>query len=76
MSSKTSQREVYLTMFTDYPDVVNVQQLGEMLGGISSKTCYKILKAEKIEYLRIGRTYRIPKISVLRYLKIIEDPAT
>lgn len=76
MSSKTSRREAYLTMFTAYPDVVNVQQLSEMLGGVSIKTCYKILKSGKIEYLKIGRMYRIPKVNVLRYLKIIQDSAT
>lgn len=28
--------EVYRAMFKDYPDVVNVEQMCEMLGGMSS----------------------------------------
>ena len=31
---------------------------------------YKLLKDGKIEYLKIGRAYRIPKAHILRYLKI------
>lgn len=37
---------------------------------ISTKTGYKLLKDGKIEYLKIGRAYRIPKAHILRYLKI------
>ena len=39
--------------------------------GVSTKTGYKLLKDGKIEYLKIGRAYRIPKAHILRYLKII-----
>ena len=38
--------------------------------GVSTKTGYKLLKDGKIEYLKIGRAYRIPKAHILRYLKI------
>ena len=30
-------------LFTDYPDIVNVEQLSAMLG-ISTKTAYKLLR--------------------------------
>jgi excisionase family DNA binding protein len=76
MSDHISKRDAYRVMFTDYPDVVGIKQLCEMLGGISTKTCYKILRSGKIEYLRVGREYRIPKLNVLRYLKVIQDTST
>ena len=64
--------EAYKLMFCSYPDVVNVEQLCEMLGGISSKTAYSLLRRGKIKSFIVGRRYRIPKISVLEYLGVIE----
>ena len=45
MESQTA----YKMLFTDYPDVVNVEQMCEMLGGICDKTAYKLLKSGKIK---------------------------
>ncbi|WP_025849469.1 helix-turn-helix domain-containing protein [Paenibacillus ehimensis] len=61
----------YESMFQNYPDVVSVAQLCEMLGGISTKTAYKILQSKKIEYFKIGRAYKIPKKNVISYLHSI-----
>lgn len=61
----------YLTMFQSYPDIVNVPQMCEMLGGISTKTGYKLLQAKKINHFRIGRAYKIPKVNVTTYLQSI-----
>lgn len=58
-------------VFRKYPDVVDVKQLCEMLGGkhpVCTKTAYRLLKSGVIQSLRIGRAYRIPKIYVMRYL--------
>lgn len=55
--------------FAEYPDIVNIEQLSTMLG-ISTKTAYKLLKEEKIKSIHIGRTYRIVKLHVLKYLEI------
>ncbi|MGG4220573.1 helix-turn-helix domain-containing protein [Paenibacillus jamilae] len=56
-------------MFEHYPDVVNIPQLCEMLGGISTKSAYKLLKANRISHFKIGRTYKIPKIQIISYLQ-------
>lgn len=37
-------KSYYSLMFKEYPDVVNVEQLCSMLGGLSEKTVYKLLK--------------------------------
>lgn len=65
-------REAYRLLFNSYPDVVNVEQMCEMLGGISVKTGYRLIKCGSIKAFIIGRRYLIPKIYILEYLKIIE----
>ena len=61
--------DVSNAMFEDYPDVVDVQQMSQMLG-ISTKTAYKLLRANNIQHLKIGRIYKIPKISMLRFIGV------
>ena len=55
-------------MFERYPDVVEVDQLREMLGGISRKLAYRLLAEKDIHSVRIGRTYKIPKACIIDYL--------
>lgn len=55
-------------MFAEYPDVVNVEQLCKMLGGISRKLAYRLLASGELRCVRIGRSYRIPKLCVIEYL--------
>ena len=51
-----------------YPDVVSVRQMCIMLGGISMKTAYKLLGNGEIHHLKIGKSFKIPKICVIEYL--------
>ena len=61
-------QEAYKMMFRDYPDVVTVEQMCEMLGGISIKTGYELLRSGKIKSFVVGRSYRIPKLFILEYM--------
>lgn len=54
-------------MFLDYPDVVSVEQLMEMLQ-IGQVLAYKLVKSGTIKSRKIGREYKIPKINVIAYL--------
>ena len=65
-------KEAYNVLFVDYPDIVNVEQMCEMLGGICDKTAYRLLKSGKIKSFIVGRRYRIPKLNILEYLDLIE----
>lgn len=65
-----NQQEAYDLFFHNYPDVVNIAEMCEMLGGISNKSAYKLLHENKISHFRIGRTYKIPKINILLYLNL------
>ncbi len=55
-------------MFEKYPDVVDVDDLRMMLGGISKKLAYRLLADQEIRAVKVGRTYKIPKICVIEYL--------
>ena len=65
--------EVYGLMFRNYPDVVNIEQLCEMLGSISTKTGYRLLKSGTIKSFVVARRYRIPKINIFEYMSIAEQ---
>ena len=62
-------KKAYHVLLENYPDVMNIDQMSELLG-ISTKTGYRLLKDGIIAALKVGRTYRIPKVSILNYLKI------
>ena len=55
-------------MYDGYPDVVEINDLCKMLGGISRKLAYRLLASQEIKSVRIGRTYKIPKVFVIEYL--------
>ncbi len=56
------------SMFENYPEVVEVDDLRKMLGGISKKLAYRLLSDQEIRSVRVGRAYKIPKICVIEYL--------
>ena len=65
-------QEAYKMMFRDYPDVVTVEQMCEMLGGISIKTGYRLLKNGTSKSFVVGRRYRIPKLYIFEYLELVD----
>jgi excisionase family DNA binding protein len=64
---KNELRELYQMMFPEYPDIVTVKELREMLG-ISRKLAYKLIDYGYIHAVKIGTTLKIPKISVINYV--------
>lgn len=69
------ESDPYLLLFQSMPDVVTVEQMCIMLGGISTKTGRKLLQSGRIAHFRIGRFYRIPKLSIINYLREIITPS-
>ena len=55
-------------MLNNYPDVLTVKQLAEILS-IGINAAYQMVKAREIGSKRIGRAIRIPKSCVVQYLK-------
>ena len=57
MSTNLSSKDAYSLMLKDYPDVMNIDQMCEILG-VSTKTGYKLLKNGDVTFIKIGRNYR------------------
>ena len=64
-------RKAYNTVFQGYPDVLDVQQVSELLN-VSSKTVYRLLNEGTLASLKVGRAFKIPKLYLLQYIKVLE----
>ena len=64
---KSELKELYKMMFPDYPDIVTVRQLTEMLG-ISRTLAYSLINDGDIQAVMIGVSYKIPKVSVINFV--------
>ena len=62
--------DVYRSVLKDYPDVLTVEEMSRALG-ISTKTGYKLIRENKIESLKVGRSYRISKAHLLSYMRLV-----
>lgn len=61
-------RNYYKELFKGYPDVVDLIQFREMLGGIADSTARKLVRAGVVEHFYIRNTYMIPKKCVIDYV--------
>lgn len=55
-------------LYKDYPDVVNLQQFREMLGGIGDGMARKLMQGDYVEHFVINGVYMIPKKCVIDYV--------
>lgn len=55
------------SLFADYPDIVSVEDLMEMLK-IGKVLAYRIIDEKKVKAIKIGREYKITKDSVIRLI--------
>ena len=63
---KNNQSKSY-ELFSDYPDILSVQQLMELLQ-IGKVLAYKLIEFKKFKAVKIGREYKIIKSSVLNFI--------
>lgn len=68
MTELKRRRNECIKMFKDYPDILNVNQMCEILGGISTKTGYKMLHENVIESIRIGKQFKIAKVTLIDFI--------
>ena len=66
-------QDIYKSVFKEYPDVLDVKQVSILLG-VSTKVVYRLLRDGSIVSLKIGREFRVPKVNVMRYVKIFGSP--
>ena len=64
-----SRHEMYRIVFKDYPDILDVKQVSTLLG-VSTKTVYRLLREGTLDSLKIGREFRVPKVNVMKYVKV------
>lgn len=64
------QHEIYKTVMKELPDLLTVEELSAALG-ISTKTCYALLKTGQIKHIKVGRFFRIPKLNLFTYLGLL-----
>lgn len=60
----------YENMFTEYPDIITVEDLQNMLR-IGRNSAYNMLKDGTIEAIKAGRNYIIPKAAVIKFVASI-----
>ena len=64
---KSELKELYQMMFPEYPDIVTVRQLREMLG-ISRQLAYDLIADGEVQAIKIGNRFKIPKVSVINFV--------
>jgi excisionase family DNA binding protein len=67
-----SSREIYRVTLKQYPNIMNVEQISEIIG-VSTKTVYKLIRGGELPCLKVGREYRIPKVMILQYMKLLQN---
>jgi len=68
-----STQEIYRIVFKEYPDILDVKQVSKLLG-VSTKTVYRLLRDGTLDSLKIGREFKIPKVNVMKYVKVFGSP--
>ncbi len=68
MLTQSNRPKTYNKLLKNYPEIMNIDQMCEALGGISTRTGYKLLKEGKIKSIKVGREYRIIKTYVTDFL--------
>ena len=56
------------TQFKNYPDVLTVQQIAELIG-VCKNTVYKLIKENQLSCRRIGTAIRVRKKDVMSFLR-------
>ena len=54
-------------MFSNYDDVLTVSDVAEILY-VGRNTVYELLNSGALEGFRIGKTWRIPKVNLEKYI--------
>ena len=70
-----SIKQSYKLFFSEYPDVLTVPDVCKILGA-SDKTVRRYLQSGALRSLKVGRSYRIPKLFLMEYmgLGVIRNP--
>ncbi len=70
---RIQEEELYRMMFQEFPDVLTINEVCKILG-VSTKTGYKLISTGKLHALKVGRSYRVPKVYLFTYLCKDDQP--
>ena len=59
-------------MFSNYPDVVTVEELAKMLK-VGRNTAYELVRSGAVHSIKIGRQIRVAKRAVIEYISQTEN---
>ena len=54
---------------SEYPDILTVEEVGEILRTVNHSAIMRLLKTGEIKALKIGSTYRIPKKNLIAFIE-------
>ena len=63
-----NQRTFFEKLYADYPDLVSLNDLQAMLGGISQGRALKLVKQGAVKSFYVHGKFMIPKICIIDYL--------
>lgn len=55
-------------MFKEYPDIMTIPQVAKALC-IGTKAAYTLVNSNRLGAVRVGRTIKVPKISLEEFIK-------
>ena len=61
-------RSYYEELFSEYPDVVTLDEFRKMLGGIGDSTARKLMRGNHVKHFYIRDTYLVPKACAIDYI--------
>ncbi|MCM1525265.1 MAG: helix-turn-helix domain-containing protein [Ruminococcus sp.] len=61
----------YKNMFSNYPDVVDVEDLTHMLN-IGKNKAYELVNTKAIKSVKVGKKHIIPKYCVIEFLHNVQ----
>ena len=67
--------EIYNSVLKSYPDVLSVDEMCDALS-VSTKTGYRLIRENKVQHIKIGRSYRVPKAHLLAYMRVLATADT
>ena len=65
--SKNNTEDYYKTLLPYQPDILSVAKVQQILG-ISRHFTYELITTHQIKAMRIGNSYKIPKVCLIEYI--------
>lgn len=72
LAFRTLEENMSRFSLEELPSVMTVDEVSSVLG-ICSKTCCKLIREKQLHGVKVGRSYRIAKSELFRFLKALPN---